>query len=184
MRFVGRVIALLSAGMVLAAAAGTIAARGVKQRIVPLDDPEGDEIRLVAVFEPLQFRSTARAFRGGNIDCWYGGGIVDLRDAVLDAGGAAIRVRAIFGGAQLVVPETWQVTTRVVGIGGIGDGRARTERPADAPHLTIEGMAVFGGFGVTSDIPDEAMQGLKAAVERKARKGAGPPAASEAAALS
>lgn len=34
-----------------------------------------------------------------------------------------LQVRAIFGGAQIVVPETWRVSTRVVGLGGIGDGR-------------------------------------------------------------
>jgi hypothetical protein len=76
-------------------------------------------------------------------------------------------VRAVFGGAQLLVPESWQVTTRVLGIGGAGDGRPRMERAPDAPRLTIEGMAFFGGLGVTSDIPAEAVRSVREAVAKR-----------------
>ena len=48
---------------------------------------------------------------------------------------------AIFGGAQIVVPEDWRVSSTVIGIGGLGDGRPRVERGDAAPHLTIEGAA-------------------------------------------
>jgi hypothetical protein len=49
------------------------------------------------------------------------------------------------------VPEAWDVTTKIVGIGGVGDARPKIERPADAPHLVVEGTAVFGGWGITSE---------------------------------
>jgi hypothetical protein len=167
MQFIGRLIALLGGGLMLAAALGTIAARSVKQQIVPVDAPDADEVKLAAIFEPIAFRSRATRFRGGTIDTWYGGGIIDLREATLDPAGATLHVRAVFGGGQIVVPEDWRVSSHVVGIGGLGDGRPRIERPEGAPRLTIDGVVVFGGFGVSSDIPEEGMKSLDEAIARR-----------------
>ncbi len=170
MRVIGRLIALLWLGLIATAIAGTIAARAAKRRIVPLDAPDADEIRLAAIFEPMSFRSMAGAFRGGTIECWYGGGAIDLRQATLDPGGAHLKVKAVFGGGQIVVPDSWRVTTKVLGIGGIGDARAHAVRPDDAPHLTVEGTAIFGGFGIVSDISDKEARELDKAVERAAHR--------------
>lgn len=170
MRIVGRVMTLFWGGLMLASIVGTIAARAAKRRIVPVDAPDADEIRVAAIFEPLYFRSAATAFRGGTVDCWYGGGVIDLRDAVLDPAGARLQVRAVFGGGQILVPETWRVTSKVFGIGGLGDARPKVEAAADAPHLTIEGMAIFGGFAVQSEISEEEARGLREAVEAVARR--------------
>ena len=169
MKIMGRV-GLLTGGLMLASIAGMLAARAAKQHIQTLDEPDADDVRLTAIFEPLSFRSTATQFRGGTVDCWYGGGVIDLRDALLDPAGARLQVRAIFGGAQIVVPETWRVSTRVVGLGGIGDGRSNVERDELAPHLTIDGVAIFGGFGVTSDLSEDAARGLEQAVAQTARR--------------
>lgn len=171
MRVIGRLIALLGVGVVVAAIVGAIAARDAKRRIVPVDAPDADEIRLAAVFAPLSFRSTATRFRGGTIECWYGGGVIDLREATLDPAGASLQVKAVFGGGSILVPETWRVTARVLGIGGLGDARPHVERPDDAPHLTIEGTAIFGGFGVMSEMPDDQMRGLDKAAARFAERG-------------
>lgn len=170
MSAVGRVTALFTGGLMLASIAGAIAARAAKHRIVTVDDPDADEIRLAAIFEPLSFSGTASSFRGGTIDCWYGGGVIDLRGATLDPAGARLQVRAIFGGAQIVVPETWSITTKVVGIGGVGDGRPRVEHLPGAPHLLIEGVALFGGFGVTSEISEKEVRGLDEAIDRFGRR--------------
>jgi hypothetical protein len=165
-----RLIGLLIGGTILAAIGAAMAAMSIKRSTTPKHDPEADEVRLVAIFGPLAFRSRARAFRGGTIDCWFGGGLIDLRDATLDPAGATLEVKTIFGGAQLVVPADWQVTTRVVGLGGAGDGRPAMDRPADAPRLTIEGVAAFGGIGVTSELSEEAFQQVEVAVERQAKR--------------
>jgi hypothetical protein len=37
----------------------------------------------------------------------------------------------------------------------VGDGRPEAERPADAPTLRLEGTAMFGGWGITSEPDDE-----------------------------
>jgi hypothetical protein len=170
MRVIGRLLVLLLGGLIAAAIAGTIAARQAQRRIVPIDDPEADEIRLAAIFAPVSFKSTAASFRGGSVDCWYGGGVIDLRGATLDPAGARLDVKAVFGGAQILVPESWRVTARVLGIGGIGDARPGIERAEDAPHLTIEGTAIFGGFGVAYEMPEEATRGLEEAVAKAAAK--------------
>jgi len=160
MRVIGRLIGLLMSLMIGAMIAGAIGAGAVKRRIVPVDDPGSDEIRLASIFGPLAFRSTATSFRGGTVDCWYGGGSIDLRGATLDPAGATLRVRAVFGGGTVVVPGDWDVTVRISGIGGAGDGRPKTERAADAPHLTITGIVAFGGFGIVSELPEAAERQL------------------------
>lgn len=169
MRIIGRLFRLLGGGLMLASIVGAIAAlraRSEQAREVP---PESDEIDLEVILEPTAFKSTATSFRGGTITCWYGGGVIDLREAVLDEDGAVLKVRAIFGGAQILVPEAWSVTTKVIGIGGIADGRRHVERPEDAPKLTIEGIAIFGGFALASEITEAEAKGLADAVARWSR---------------
>jgi hypothetical protein len=170
MKVIGRLTAVLTGGLMLASIAGALAARAAKERIERLEDPDADEVRLSAIFEPISFRSTATSFRGGAVDCWYGGGVIDLRDAILDPAGARLHVRAIFGGAQILVPETWRVSSRIVGIGGLGDGRPHVQLATDAPHLSIEGVAVFGGFGVMSEMSEAEARSLRDAVDRFSRR--------------
>ena len=170
MKFIGRLIALFWGGLMLASIVGMFAARAAKLRIVSVDEPEADEVAVTAFFEPIHFRSTARKFRGGTVDCWYGGGAIDLRDAVLDEAGAHLKVRAIFGGGQILVPETWQVGSSVLGIGGLADTRPQVERADDAPRLTIEGVAIFGGFAVASEMPEKEALGLDKAIEKSSRR--------------
>jgi len=120
-----------------------------------------DEVQLVAIFDQLAFRSDARSFRGGSVDCWFGGGAVDLRDATLDPDGATLRMRTIFGGGQIVVPESWRVVNDVVVIaGGVADTRSPADRPDDAPELRLEGLAAFGGFVIASELPAGAEQAM------------------------
>jgi hypothetical protein len=150
-----RIISMILLGW-FAFMAGAMVFAAVKGRRAVAQDPAADEVDLVATFSELDFRSTSGAFRGGSVTTWFGGGTLDLRDATLDPAGATLRVNALFGGGNLVVPEGWNVETRITPMfGGVGDGRARADRPADAPTLRLEGRAVFGGWGITSEPDDE-----------------------------
>jgi len=161
MRGIGRLLAVLTAGMVASMVVAAIAAVSAKRHLVPVDDPEADEVQLVAIFDQLAFRSDARSFRGGSVDCWFGGGAVDLRDATLDPDGATLRMRTVFGGGQIVVPESWRVVNDVVVIaGGVADTRSPADRPDDAPELRLEGLAAFGGFVIASELPAGAEQAM------------------------
>lgn len=123
----------------------------------PPPDPAADEIDLVAAFGQADLTSTAAAFRGGRVTAAFGGGMLDLRGATLDPGGARLELRATFGGYQIVVPAIWRVSTDVLGIaGGVADGRDAATIGADGPVLAIDGVVAFGGAGVVSARRDAA----------------------------
>jgi len=147
----------LLAALLFACVLFVLAAMGlafVKRRNAVPPEPDADEVDLVAAFGPLDFRSTSSAFRGGRVDTWFGGGVLDLRGATLDPMGATLEVNALFGGGNLVVPADWNVETRIMGIGGVGDGRPDADRSPDAPTLRVEGIALFGGWGISSEPED------------------------------
>jgi hypothetical protein len=162
-----RLIARLIGLFWLVMAVGAVAALVVKRQLVPIEDEEADEVAIVSIFGPMAFHSRAAAFRGGTVDCWYGGGVVDLRDATLDPAGATLTVRAIFGGGQILVPDGWRVESSVSGIGALRDMRVSTARGDDAPRLRIDGIVAFGGFGVTADMPEDAIAQLTSAVAKQ-----------------
>lgn len=149
MKTILRALSLLLLGW-FAFMMGALVYAAIKRREAVDQDPRADEVDLVASFGPLEFRSEAEHFKGGRVTTMFGGGSVDLRDATLDPEGATIHLNALFGGGNLVVPETWNVESKIIGLGGVGDGRPKVERPADAPTLRLEGTAVFGGWGITS----------------------------------
>jgi predicted membrane protein len=160
---IGRLVAaLLFAWFVFVLAAMGLAF--LKKRQVVPQEPDADEVDLVAAFGPLDFKSTASAFRGGRVETWFGGGVIDLREATLDPMGATIEVNALFGGGNLIVPEDWNVETSVAGIGGAGDGRPARDRAPEAPTLRVEGLALFGGWGISSEALDEGAEELLAPV--------------------
>jgi len=151
----GRLLRLILGLWVLGFAGSLIGAAVSKGRLASKGGSTDDEFDLVAIFEPLEFASTAPALRRASVLAWYGGGTVDLRGVTLDAGGASLDLKAIFGGIRLVVPEAWRVEHSTVGIfGGIGDGRDPDRVSPDGPTLHLTGFAIFGGAGVISDAPD------------------------------
>jgi hypothetical protein len=170
-----RIIAGLIGLFATVAIGAAIAAASRKQQVVPLDEEDANEVRLVAIFSPVAFHSTATAFRGGTLDCWYGGGIVDLRDATLDPAGARLDVKAVFGGAQIVVPRDWRVEVDVNGVGGARDVRPSHDFPVTAPLLTVSGFVLMGGLGVSSDIPREALEGVRAEMIKRRKTDADDP---------
>jgi len=164
----GRLFRLVIIGWFVGMIAAAFAALSIKRRLDPTLDESADEITAVAIFGPLAFHSTSQAFRGGEVECWYGGGVIDLRDAQLAPEGATLRVRAIFGGGQIVVPPSWKVVARVTGLGGIQDIREAQGHAAIDPELVIEGTLVAGGFAVSSEVAEEQQEWLSAVKEQQA----------------
>ena len=155
-----RIIGLAVVGWVASMVAGAIAAVSVKRSVVPTIDESADEIAVVAIFGPLAFHSTATQFRGGVLECWYGGGVLDLRDATLAPDGATLRVRAVFGGGQILVPADWKVISSVRGMGGLTDIRPAKGYAEDAPELVIEGVLIAAGFAVMSALDEDEAEWL------------------------
>jgi hypothetical protein len=152
MGFIGRLVRLTLLAWVGVMAVSAVVALQRKREAPPPPDPDADEIDLVAIFDELDFRSEAQAFRGGSVECWFGGGTLDLRGATLHPDGAVLHTQAVFGGGSILVPQDWAVTTRIVGIGGAGDARG-PEVPQEGPELVIDGTALFGGWGILATDP-------------------------------
>jgi len=144
-----RTLGALSLGFV----GGFMAAAALVKRAVPSrGDAASDEVGLVAVFDGVKLESRSTAFRGGSMLAWYGGVDADLRKAQL-APDARLSVAALFGGVALRVPPEWRVETSVRTVaGGVGVSGADPDDP-DAPVLRIDGIAAFGGVGVSRKPP-------------------------------
>ena len=155
-----RVLGLVALVSLLGLAIPPLFAAREKQRreqdgVEPFDE-SADEIDLAVIFGSLEVESLAPAFRGGDVLAWYGGGTLDLRGATLDPAGAEIRLRAMFGGLQLVVPESWPVELRSRSIvGGIADSRDPSREDPTLPTLTVDAQAIFGGGAILARPPDE-----------------------------
>lgn len=154
MKVLARVFGLVMLSWIATmAVAATMALQKKREAHAPPPEPDADEIELTAIFEPLDFKSTAPAFKGGKLDCWFGGGSVDLRGATLHPDGATLQTTAVFGGGQILVPDSWVVESHVSGVGGVGDARHAPTATDGAPKLVIEGTVAFGGFGIMSTDP-------------------------------
>jgi len=115
----------------------------------PPFDETADELDRAVIFDNLDASSRASAFRGGDLDVWYGGGKLDLREATLDPAGAELRVRAIFGGLEIDVPESWPVDIHARSFaGGVGGMRDPAVIDEASPRLVIDVLSVFGGVAI------------------------------------
>ena len=114
--------------------------------------PEANDLDTALIFDGGEYASTAPAFTGGELLTWYGGGRLDLRGATISPGGADLRIRAIFGGVQLIVPPTWRVEamTTFPMMGGIANTTTAPADP-DAPVLRVSTLAVFGGVAISNE---------------------------------
>ena len=130
-----------------------LAAAVAKRRIVVVDDPEAPVISLATIFGSEDLVDRATGFRGGTTICWYGGQRLDLRQATLAEEGATLRVRCLFGGMQVLVPESWRVEVRSLPIfGGVDDDSSGPD--GDGPLLTIEALCAFGGMQIATRMED------------------------------
>ena len=147
-----RALGLVTAG----ATAGFAAAASLVKRVLPSrGDAESDDVFLVAIFDGVELKSQATAFRGGSMFSWFGGIAVDLREARL-APDAHLDLHSLFGGIALRVPPGWRIESRVKAFsGGVAIGVPEPDDP-DAPTLTLDGFAAFGGVAVGAKSGDAA----------------------------
>ena len=113
--------------------------------------PEANDLDTALIFDGGEYASTAPSFTGGELLTWYGGGRLDLRGATIAPDGADLRIRAVFGGVQLIVPTTWRVETDSTSfLGGVSDSTNAPDEP-DAPVLRVSALAVLGGVAISND---------------------------------
>jgi hypothetical protein len=105
----------------------------------------------VAIFGGGKRKVTSQDFKGGELTAIFGGFEIDLRYAGMTGDSAVLEINAIFGGAEVRIPDTWTAVVQGVGIfGGYGD-ESTAPNPAANPQikrLFLKGAAVFGGVSI------------------------------------
>ena len=118
--------------------------RGLNQKVVAT----ADRVNSFNVFSGSEIASHSDHFEGGSVGALCGGTEIDLRDAQ-PAPGAALDVFVAFGGAEIKVPEGWQVVTHGLPIfGGFENVTAKERIPIGAPLLDVNATVIFGGLEV------------------------------------
>ena len=105
------------------------------------------------LFGSLKRRIITHDFRGGMVYCVFGEINIDLRDAQISpaSGPVSIEANATFGAINLIVPETWRVHLRGIGIFGGYEDKTIPPRPQPdlpTPLLLVTGFATFGAVVV------------------------------------
>ncbi len=105
----------------------------------------------VAIFGGGKRKVTSQDFKGGELTAVFGGFEIDLRYAGMTSDSAVLEINAIFGGAEIRIPDTWIAVVQGVGIfGGYGDETTHPN-PVAGPQtkrLFLRGAAVFGGVSI------------------------------------
>jgi hypothetical protein len=122
----------------------------------------------VAIMSGFERNGRWRAARKFTAVAFWGGGVMDLREAVLSEGVITIRAFAIMGGIEIIAPENADVHVTGVGImGGFDHGATGAGTPG-GPTIVVEGLAFWGGVSVERKPSDEEIQRRK--LEKKQRK--------------
>ncbi len=110
-----------------------------------------DTVNSVALFSGNSSRIVSQNFKGGSNVSVFGGSKIDLRDAEIAGDEAKLDVFAMFGGADVFVPEDWRLVIKGVPLfGGLDDKTSNppSEEGSPGPTLVINYLAMFGGVDV------------------------------------
>jgi hypothetical protein len=116
------------------------------------------------------FQRKGHWFAPGVFRClaFWGGGEIDLREAVLGDGEITIQAFALMGGVSIIVPENAQVAVGGTGIMGGFSHRATGPGQQGGPHIRVTGLAVWGGVDVERKPSEDEIKRRK--LERKQQK--------------
>lgn len=126
------------------------AAGGLSESFGLSDDSSSEDLlRVNAIFGGVQKSVISKNFRGGQLNCVFGGAELNLGRAELQ-GKAVLDINAVFGGVELRVPADWIVRSEITAIlGGVEDGRPATEADAESNRvLVLKGLCAFGGVEI------------------------------------
>jgi hypothetical protein len=77
---------------------------------------------------------------------FWGGSVIDLREARFEAPVTEIKATAIMGGVQVLVPEGVRVEVHGFGLmGGFNESGTKPATAAGAPVVRVKGLAFWGG---------------------------------------
>jgi predicted membrane protein len=125
-------------------------ASGLSESFGLSDDSSSEELlRVNAIFGGVQKSVISKHFRGGQLNCVFGGAELNLERAELQ-GKAVLDINAIFGGVELRVPADWIVRSEITAIlGGVEDGKPAPDADAGSNRvLILKGLCAFGGVEI------------------------------------
>ncbi|MFE7072926.1 DUF1707 domain-containing protein [Streptomyces sp. NPDC057620] len=103
----------------------------------------------VAVMSGFERRGRWTVPKRFNCFAFWGGGVVDLREANFADGEVVVNCVAVMGGLNVVVPPGVEVVVRGIGImGGFDHGQEGVAGEPGAPRVVVTGFAFWGGVGV------------------------------------
>jgi len=131
---------------------GSLEARG-NTPSAPVNGDPRNTLNETVVFGGIEQRVTTQNFQGGHITAVFGGVELDFREANMESDDATLELNAIFGGAEIRIPESWQVAYRGVPLfGGISDkSKTRDQVTGEISKpkvLFLTGAAIFGGVEI------------------------------------
>lgn len=99
----------------------------------------------VNIFGAGEQQLNTRDFKGGEMVAVFGGFKTDLTRAEMVGSEATLVIKVVFGTGEILVPATWAVTARGVGIFGAFEDKSRYVQPTPAQkHLIVTGAAILG----------------------------------------
>lgn len=124
---------------------GLLVLSGLARRSAP-----AGEATALAILGGSSVRSTSEHLDHAEVSAVFGGATLDLRQAHVDRH-ARVDALALFGGVEVLVPQGWRIVLRGLPIFGGYEDKTRNDvpPPSDAPVLTVNATAVFGGVSVT-----------------------------------
>lgn len=110
---------------------------------------EGDVDKVLGIFNASEIKCDGKVFRGAEINAIFGGVDYDLRGAIVEPD-AAIKVSAVFGGVEIIVPEGVRVRVKSSALfGGVSDKSKKYDRDAEnVVTLYVSAFALFGGIDI------------------------------------
>lgn len=148
-------------------------ARQPETAIAPAADAQALEAHprrtknMVAIMSGVDRTGDWRPARKNRVIAFMGGVDLDFRDVQLPPGVTELKVTAIMGGVDIIVPPNLAVECEGFAImGGFEEvDRAPVSPDPDRPLLRITGFALMGGFGIATRLPGES--GWQARKRRK-----------------
>lgn len=109
----------------------------------------------VAVWSGLIRKVSSSDFRSGEAVAVMGGCTVDLRSSFIAEGKAEVFVFAMWGAAEILVPEDWSVTSRGIPVMGGFEDHTRPPRGGSRQRLVVYGAAFMGGVDIRNHEEEE-----------------------------
>ncbi|MFN2363611.1 MAG: LiaI-LiaF-like domain-containing protein [Halarsenatibacteraceae bacterium] len=108
-----------------------------------------EKLNIFNMFSGSEYRIISNNFRGGSSITIFGGADIDLSGANISEGEARLDVFTLFGGADIYVPEDWQVVVKGLPIFGGWDNLTRQNiNHENSKVLSVSCLAIFGGVDI------------------------------------